>query len=91
MEPEYFRGKFNVIRRSATDVKEENENIVTAKKGVDLFTFCNRFKKGSKPFRRVLRNFTQEEIPRNINTYAENTQTIIGLEMGQKINCLWGF
>ncbi len=83
--------KFNVIKRSASDVKEENENILTAKKGVDILTFCNRFKKGSKPFRRVLRNFTQEEIPRNINTYAENTQIIIELEMGQKVNGLWGF
>jgi hypothetical protein len=83
--------KFNVIKRAATDVKEENANIQTVKKGVDILTFCNRFNKGSKPFRRVLRNFIQEEIPRNINTYAENTQTIIGLEMGQKINGLWGF
>ena len=83
--------KFNTIRRSAIEVKDEHENLQTVKKGVDLLTFCNRFKKGSKPFRRVLRNFTQEEIPRNINTYAENTQTIIGLEMGQKINGLWGF
>jgi hypothetical protein len=83
--------KFNVIKRSAIEVKEANDTVQTSKKGVDMLTFCNRFKKGSKPFRRVLRNFTQEEIPRNINTYAENTQTIIGLEMGQKINGLWGF
>jgi hypothetical protein len=83
--------KFNIIKRSAMDVKEEHENLQVVKKGVDILTFCNRFKKGSKPFRRVLRNFTQEEIPRNINTYAENTQTIIGLELGQKINGLWGF
>ncbi len=73
------------------DVKVERENLQVVKRGVDILTFCNRFKKGSKPFRRVLRNFTQEEIPRNISTYAENTQTIIGLEMGQKINGLWGF
>jgi hypothetical protein len=83
--------KFNVIKRSAADVKEANAAVQTSKKGADILTYCNRFKKGSKPFRRVLRNFTQEEIPRNINTYAENTQTIIGLEMGQKINGLWGF
>ena len=83
--------KFNVIKRSATEVTEVNENVVITKKGVDILTFCNRFKRGSKPFRRILRNFIQEEIPRNINTYAENTQTIIGLEMGQKINGLWGF
>jgi hypothetical protein len=83
--------KFKVIKRSAIEVKEANDMVQTSKKGVDILTFCNRFKKGSKPFRRVLRNFTQEEIPRNINTYAENTQTIIDLEMGQKINGLWGF
>jgi hypothetical protein len=83
--------KFNVLRRSVSEVIEANGNGANVKKGVDILTFCNRFKKGSKPFRRVLRNFTQEEIPRNINTYAENTQTIIGLELGQKINGLWGF
>jgi hypothetical protein len=33
----------------------------------------------------------QEEIPRNINTFAENSQTIIGLNMGKMINSLWGF
>jgi hypothetical protein len=32
----------------------------------------------------------QDEIPRNINTFAENSQTIIGLSMGRMINSLWG-
>jgi hypothetical protein len=55
-----------------------------------LQTFVNRFKKGSKNFRRVLTGNLREEIPRNVNTFAANTQTYIGLEMGRKINKLWG-
>jgi hypothetical protein len=35
--------KFNIIKRSAMDVKDEHENLQTVKKGVDLLTFCNRF------------------------------------------------
>ncbi len=57
---------------------------------VNITTFCNRFKRGSKPFRRVLMYTVQEEIPRNINTFAENSQTIIGSSMGKMINSLWG-
>jgi hypothetical protein len=58
---------------------------------VELKTFCNRFSRGSKPFRRLLTDMVPDEIPRNIVTYAENTQTIIGLDMGRLINGLWGF
>ena len=32
-----------------------------------------------------------EEIPRTTHTFAENTQTIIGLEMSMKISSLWGY
>jgi hypothetical protein len=66
--------KFNVIKRSAADVKEENENIVTAKKGVDLLTFCNRFKKGSKPFRRILRKKIHRKKFRGISIPMQKTR-----------------
>jgi hypothetical protein len=37
--------KFNVVRRSAMDVKEEHENLEIVKKGVDLLTFVTVLKK----------------------------------------------
>jgi hypothetical protein len=67
--------------------KKETQN---EKKSTDLRTFVNRFKKGSKNFRRILTGTLREEIPRNIQTFAASTQTFIGLEMGRNINKLWG-
>jgi hypothetical protein len=58
---------------------------------VELKTFCNRFKKGSKPYWKILSDPVPDEISQNIITYAENTQTIIGLEMGRLLNGFWGF
>ena len=83
--------KFTVIRRACEEAIERNlKDNLFDKKSTDLQTFVNRFKKGSKNFRRVLTGNLREEIPRNINTFAANTQTYIGLEMGRKINKLWG-
>ncbi len=83
--------KFTVIRRACEDAIERNlKDTLCDKKSTDLQTFVNRFKKGSKNFRRILTGNLREEISRNINTFAANTQTYIGLEMGRKINKLWG-
>ncbi len=83
--------KFTVIRRACEEAIERNlKDTLCDKKSTDLQSFVNRFKKGSKNFRRILMGTLREEIPRNINTFAANTQTYIGLEMGHKINKLWG-
>jgi hypothetical protein len=82
--------KFEVIRRCALELLEGGGRGGPSDT-VTITTFCNRFKKGSKPFRRILMGMSQDEIPRNINTYAENSQTIIGASMGKMINSLWGF
>jgi hypothetical protein len=83
--------KFTVMRRACAEAldrhKKETQN---EKKSTDLRTFVNRFKKGSKNFRRILTGTLREEIPRNIQTFAASTQTFIGLEMGRNINKLWG-
>jgi hypothetical protein len=75
--------KFTVMRRACAEAldryKKETQN---EKKSTDLRTFVNRFKKGSKNFRRILTGTLREEIPRNIQTFAASTQTFIGLEMG---------
>jgi hypothetical protein len=81
--------KFEVIRRSGLELLEGGGRGGPSDT-VNISTFCNRFKRGSKPFRRVLMDTVQDEIPRNINTFEENSQTIIGLSMGRMINSLWG-
>ncbi len=83
--------KFTVIRRACEEAIERNlKDTLCDKKSTDIQTFVNRFKKDSKNFRRILTGNLREEISRNINTFAANTQTYIGLEMGRKINKLWG-
>jgi hypothetical protein len=52
--------------------------------------FFNRTTKGSKKTRQILCLHEQLAIPRNINTYANNTNTIIGLENAKKLNSMWG-
>jgi hypothetical protein len=83
--------KYDIMRRCCSDLLEGGGGPFPPSDTVDLITFCNRFKRGSKPFRRIITGNLRDEIPRNINTFAENSQTIIGLEMGRKINGLWGF
>ncbi len=83
--------KYNNLRRCITDLSGAMERPVAPNSCTDLTTFCNRFKRGSKPFRRILDGPARDEIPRNIQTFAEGTQTIIGLDMGRIINGLWGF
>jgi hypothetical protein len=39
----------------------------------------------------LLMDLPRDEIPRNINTFAEKSQTIINLDMGRRLNSLWGF
>ena len=56
-----------------------------------IFTFVNRFKRGSKCFRRVFRGKKSELIPNNIVRFAANTETIIGLDLSEKLNASWNF
>jgi hypothetical protein len=83
--------KYNNIRRCINDLSGAIVRPIAPNSCTELTTFCNRFKRGSKPFRRILDGPAREEIPRNIQTFAAGTDTIIGLEMGRIINGLWGF
>ena len=83
--------KYNILRRCLNDLSGAMEWPLTPNSCTDLTTFCNRFKRGSKPFRRILDGPARDEIPRNILTFAEGTQTIIGVDMSRIINGLWGF
>jgi hypothetical protein len=83
--------KYDNLRMCLNDISTEIARPIVPGSSVELKTFCNRFSRGSKPFRKLLTDMVPDEIPRNILTYAENTQTIIGLDMGRLINGLWGF
>jgi hypothetical protein len=83
--------RYDNIRRCFNTVSGDIVRPIPPGSSVDLKTFCNRFKTGGKPFRRILAEPVPDEIPRNITTYAENTPTIIGLEMGRLVNGFWGF
>jgi exonuclease III len=83
--------KFSNVRRCFETISANIVRPLPPGTCVELKTFCNRFKRGSKPYRKILSDPVPDEIPRNIVTYAENTQTIIGLEMGRLLNGFWGF
>jgi hypothetical protein len=83
--------RFNNVRRCFETISANIVRPLPPGTCVELKTFCNRFKRGSKPYRKILSDPVPDEIPRNIVTYAENTQTIIGLEMGRLLNGFWGF
>jgi hypothetical protein len=84
--------RYTILRRACLESVTRNEKeLPEEKKSTDLTTFCNRFRKGSKSFRRIISGPLAEIIPRNIETYAANTETFIGLEKARKINALWGY
>ena len=87
--------KYDSLRRICQDTLVTLENTqrepFQGKKTSDLITFCNRFKKGSKPFRKILVGPRKMDIPRHIVTFAGSTETIIGLEMSRHLGGFWGF
>ena len=56
-----------------------------------ISTFVNRFKRGSKSFRRVFKAKKAETISNNMVLFAENTETIIGLCLAERLNASWNF
>jgi hypothetical protein len=81
--------KYDNIRMCFNEISTGITRPIAPGSCVELKTFCKRFSRGSKPFRKLLSGTVPDEISRNIVTYAENTQTIIGLDMGRLI--LTGF
>jgi hypothetical protein len=56
---------------------------------VDINTFIQRCKKGSKRFRVIMTNKTITEIPHNINKYARSMDIIIDGNQSNFLNSLW--
>ncbi len=81
--------KYDTISRICANCVEQGGNVTTVKP-VDLISFCNRFRKGSKSFRRIISGPKRDTIPRNMETFSDCTDTIIGLSLSEKINGFWG-
>jgi hypothetical protein len=56
---------------------------------VDVATFVNRSKRGSKRFRKILTFSINDYIPHNIVKFRDNVDVVIGLECVKKLNSLW--
>ena len=78
-----LRGIFDVAV-----IKYAKENGHTLD-NTEILTYINRFKKGSKSFRRVFSGKRNDTISSNINRFAINTETIIGLDLSEKLNSSW--
>ena len=72
-----------VIKLSKAPVEQMDNTTIS--------TFVNRFKRGSKSFRRVFRAKKNELMPNNMVRFAANTETIIGLDLSEKLNASWNF
>ena len=55
----------------------------------DISTYVNRFKKGSRAFRRVFLEKKLEVLPNSTVRFALNTETIIGLKLSELLNASW--
>jgi hypothetical protein len=83
--------KFDSLRRICSEnLNAYIDGNTESKKSTDIITYSNRFKRGSKPFRKILVGAKKTEIPRQFQTFAENSQTIIGLEISRELGGLWG-
>ena len=78
-----LRGVYDV---AAIRYSKENGNLLD---NTEIATFVNRFKKGSRSFRRVFRGKRNLTIPNNIARFAGNTETIIGLDLSEILNTSW--
>ncbi len=64
--------------------REEPEMV-----SVDIRTFINRSRTGSKRFRKILSVEISNYIPHNIVKFSDNMEIVAGLEDSKKINKLW--
>jgi hypothetical protein len=53
---------------------------------VEVATFVNRSKRGSKRFRKILTPIADDYIPHNIIKFRDNVDVIVGLECAKKLN-----
>jgi exonuclease III len=68
------------ITRSGNDLHKKTEPVET---------FFNRWKKGSKPVRKIIDGSSKKMVPHNIVKFADNMDIIAGIELSQHLNKIW--
>jgi hypothetical protein len=92
-----FNRKFNIaIPNDIWMLLDKIRNAAVLRYGGDDYkpvkpieTFMNTLNKGSKKVRKILCAVTHEFIPHNMIKFADNTETIIGLDNDRILNSLW--
>jgi hypothetical protein len=65
------------------------KHVTSEQTTVDVATFVNRSKRGSKRFRKILTSVVTDYIPHNIVKFRDNVDVVVGLECAKKLNSLW--
>jgi hypothetical protein len=78
-----YRDLSGLVHASFTKFNRANQQSVSFK------TFFTVLKKGSKKIRKILESSKSEYIPHNIVKFAQNTDSVIGLEISKKLNKSW--
>jgi hypothetical protein len=66
-----------------------NNNIHNGGNIVDIATFLNRSRKGSKRYRTILCPACPANIPHNIVKFSDNVEIVLGVEESKKVNAFW--
>jgi hypothetical protein len=64
-------------------------NPVLGGNPVDILTFLNRARRGSKRFRKILTATVIDYIPHNIVKFSDNVDIVLGIEDSKKVNTFW--
>jgi hypothetical protein len=79
-----FRKLVKIVRLSITRFHKDIEI-----QGVQLSTFFNGWKKGSKKFRKILTDENRDYVPHNTIKFAANVETVINVNCSLKLNADW--
>ncbi len=66
-----------------------SEKPIERKKSIDLFTFLQRYQKGSSHLRKIMSYTKSTEIPHNIVKFSNNMDIVISENQSKFLNQLW--
>jgi hypothetical protein len=82
----YFRMLKGMVETAKTRYRKE---LLNERKTVDIATFINRSKRGSKRFRKILFPELCNYIPHNIIKFSSNIDIVVGLDGAKSVNSSW--
>jgi hypothetical protein len=72
-----------------TAIVRYRKHVSEEQNTVEIATFVNRSKRGSKRFRKILSSYVADYIPHNIIKFRDNVDVIVGLPCAKKLNACW--